>query len=220
MLRLFAIAVLVYFSWVVDCRGQHTQKQDPFPDFNHALFIVPQYVALSGMRLDYEMKMNNSKKWMVFSPQFFTDRNGYEAYETMSGIGLNACYKTFLSHSTRVNENGVPRTNVYFATGPMFQSFRLTGPEEVPEVFTEDGIDYIRFTTQEVTSKIYRPGFNADFGMQFIFDRFALDLYGGIGLRLAFDDNWEIMDDFNDYWTDFGFTGFLLNGGIRLGFIF
>lgn len=220
MLRSLLIGLLISVVISADCHSQFLTQPDPFPNLNHALFIVPQYVALSGMRFDYEQKLKNGKKWLVLSPQFYADRNGFEQFEKMSGVGFNAAYKKFLSHSTKVNDNGVPRTNVYFSTGPLFQYFSLTGPEEYPEIFVEDGIEYIRFNTQDVTTTIYRAGVNVDFGLQFVFGQFSLDLYSGVGMRMAFDKNWRLMDNYNDYWTDLGYTGFLLNGGVRLGLMF
>jgi hypothetical protein len=124
-----------------------------------------------------------------------------------------------LSHSVKVNGNGLPRTNAYFATGPAFQYFSMRSTEEVPEEYIDNGIAYIRYNPKEVSTRINKAGLNADFGVQFIFDRFSLDFFSGVGVRFAFDESGEIMDYFNEYWLDFGYTGFLLNGGIRLGFM-
>lgn len=218
-MRLLQVYFLIFLLSVQNLSAQSLNSDDPFPGFRQSVFLVPQYVALSGIRVDYEHKLGNGQQWLVLAPQFYSDRNGYESFDSFTGIGLNAYYKKFLSHSIRVNDNGLHRTNVYFATGPVFQNFWMQSTEEVPEEYLDNGVNYIRYNQSEVKTKIFRTGVNADFGVQYIFDRFSIDFYGGVGIRFAFDDNGNIMVFFNDYWTDFGYTGFLLDGGIRLGFM-
>ena len=156
---------------------------------------------------------------MVFAPQFYTNSNGYDQFDSFNGFGLNTYYKKFLSHSRSMNKNGTSRTNIYFSTGPVFQYFNMKSEEEIPEEFVENGVEYIRFNAQEYATKIYRLGADANFGLQFIFDRFSLDLFGGIGLRFALDEDGRTMEYFDDYWTDFGYSGVILTGGIRFGFM-
>lgn len=199
--------------------AQSLNSDDAFPGIGQAVFLVPQYVALSGIRVDYERKFGKGQHWLVLAPQFYSDHNGYESFDRFTGIGLNAYYKKFLSHSIKVNDNGLHQTNVYFATGPVFQKFWMQSIEEVPEEYMDNGVVYIRYNQSDVDTGIIRAGLNADFGIQFIFDRFSIDFYGGVGVRFAFDEEGKIMDFFNDYWTDFGYTGFLLDGGLRLGFM-
>ncbi len=199
--------------------AQQIGNVDPFPGVSQAVFILPQYVAVSGIRVDYEFKLGSGQHWIVMAPQFYSEQNGYESYDSFKGLGLNAYFKKFLSHSVRMNDNGLHRTNVYFATGPVFQKFWMQSTEEVPEEYLDNGITYIRYNLSEVKTGIFRTGLNADFGVQYIYDRFSIDLYGGVGVRVAFDKNGDIMDFFNEQWIDFGYTGFLLNGGIRFGFM-
>ena len=210
---------LIVISISFSALAQEIEKIDPFPGFRQSIFIVPQYVAVSGIRIDYERKLKNGEDWLVVAPQLYSNNNGYDQFDSFSGLGLNAYYKMFLSHSRKLNKNETSRTNVYFATGPVFQYFNMKSIEEIPEEFVEEGVSYIRFNSQEHSTKIYRLGADANFGMQFIINRFSLDFYGGVGVRFALDENGETMDYFNSYWVDFGYTGILLTGGIRLGFL-
>lgn len=197
--------------------AQNDVPTDPFEGFSHAVLIVPQYAAISGMRIDYERKLKNGNKWIVFSPQFYLDNNGYDAYDKLKGLGLNVYYKKFLHYSNRKNSNGLARTTLYFSTGPTYQYFSLSVTEQVSSEFTEDGVTYYGFSENEVKTPISRFGANADFGLQIAFSSFILDFYGGIGVRYAVDENGNTVDFFNDNWTDLGYSGFLLDGGVRLG---
>lgn len=218
-MRYIPVYFLILILPIQNSAAQSLRIVDPFPGYRQAVFLAPQYVAISGIRVDYERKLRKGHQWIVIAPQYYSDQNGYEDFDSFTGYGINMYFKRFLSHSVRVNDNGLPRTNVYFATGPAFQNFAMRSTEEVPEEFIDNGVTYIRYSQNEVKTRIYKTGLNADFGVQIITDRFSIDFYGGVGLRLAFDENGEIMDYFNEYWIDFGYTGFLLNGGIRLGFM-
>ena len=218
-MRKVIFLLTIGFLMNTSVKAQGAEDIDPFSGINHALFILPQYAAVSGIRVDYERKLKNGRNWMVFAPQYYSNNNGFDQFDSFNGLGLNMYYKKFLSHSQRRNRNETSRTNIYFSTGPVFQYFNMKSTEEIPEQFFEDGIEYIRFNAEEHSTKIYRIGADATFGMQFIFDRFSLDFFGGAGLRVALDENGETMDYFNEYWVDFGYSGILLTGGIRLGFI-
>lgn len=208
------------FLLVINSIGfaQSDKSLDEFEGFNNAVYIVPQYTAISGIRVDYERKLKDSKQWLLFAPQIYLDNDGNDEYYQMTGFGMNVYYKLFLVHSKKKNENGLSRTTVYFSAGPTFQHFSLQSIEEVPDEFTEEGITYIRFNTSEVTTKINKFGANANFGLQFTFDRFIIDFYGGVGVRYALDSDGDLMDYYNDNWLDYGYSGILLDGGVRLGF--
>jgi hypothetical protein len=199
----------------------HSQSETPvdeFEGFKSAISIVPQYAAISGIRIDYERKIKNGKQWIQLGPQIYLDNNGYNNFSKLTGYGMNAYYKMYLFHSKRKNTNGLARTTLYFSTGPTFQHYNLVSTEEVPYESVELGITYIRFASTEVTTKINKFGGSAIFGMQFTFDRFLLDLYGGIGIRYSVDEDGNMVEFFNDDWIDLGYSGILLEGGIRLGF--
>jgi len=200
--------------------AQDEVNLNPFPGVRQGLFLLPQYVAVSGIRIDYEIMTGNGEHWIVIAPQIYSNSNGYDQFDSFDGLGLNVYYKKFLSYSRQQNQNGTSRTNIYFSAGPTVQYFNMKSIEEIPEEFVEDGVSYIRFNSQEHSTKIYRLGVDANFGMQFIFNQFSLDFFGGVGIRFALDENGNTMEYFNDYWTDFGYSGILLTGGIRFGLMF
>lgn len=198
--------------------AQSDLYSDDIVEFNNAISIVPQYTAISGIRIDYERKLKNDDKWLLFASQLYLDKDGNNDYNEMTGVGMNVYYKLFLSQSKKKNDNGMSRTNVYFSAGPTFQHFSLKSTEELPVEFTEEGITYIRFQSNDVTTGITKLGANANFGLQFIFERFLLDFYGGIGIRYAYASDGDLIDFYNDNWLDYGYSGILLDGGVRFGF--
>ncbi len=218
-MRLTYFLILVLVLSANDLFAQENEDSDPFPGFSQALSIVPQYAAISGIRVDYERKLKSGTDWLLFAPQFYSDKNGYDDFDSFSGLGMNVYFKKFIAHARSTNSNGLPRVNIYFSAGPTFQYFDLKSTEEVPEEYMEDGVTYIRFNSEDVSSKIYKIGVNTDFGIQFIFDRFVLDLYTGMGVRFAQDGEWKTAEILNDYWVEPGYSGVLLDGGIRFGFI-
>lgn len=213
---IFCLIIIVGYSQLV--LGQEESVADPFDGFKQAVSIIPQYAAISGIRIDYERKLKNGSKWVLFAPQLYLDNNGYQNYDKVKGIGLNVFYKKYLHFSERKNKNGLSRTTVYFSTGPTYQYYSLSTIEQMPTEFIEDGITYLGFSEQEEKTPINKIGANADFGLQFAFSSFILDLYGGVGIRYAIDQNGDMVDFFNDSWVDYGYSGFILDGGVRLGF--
>lgn len=217
MMRTFCIFISLTVAALSTIFAQSSVESGGAEIPKNAVSIVPQYAAISGIRIDYERRMKGDN-WLLFAPQLFVNQTGNNDYDQMTGFGMNLYYKLFLSRSKKKNATGFSRTNIYFSAGPAYQYFSLTNLEEVPETFTENGITYIGYTSGEVTTRINKFGANADFGLQFAFERFILDLYGGVGIRYAVDQNGHLMDRYDNGWLNFGYSGILLDGGVRFGF--
>lgn len=217
-MKIFYTCFVIFLVIHATGYAQTDQPPDEFEGFKNTISIVPQYVAISGIRIDYERKLNSGNTWLVIAPQLYVDNNGYDNFDQLTGFGMNAYYKMYLFHSKKKNTNGLSRTTLYFSAGPTYQHLNLVATEEVPYETVELGITYTRFASAEVTTRVNKIGGNADFGMQFAFGRFLLDFYAGIGIRYAIDENGNMMEYHNYGWLDFGYSGILLDGGIRLGF--
>jgi hypothetical protein len=217
MMRFLKLCLALFLLFNVNAYAQTDQSESEQGNYKSTVLIVPQYATISGIRIDYERKLKEDK-WLILAPQLYVDNNGYNSFDQVNGFGMNMYYKTFLSHSKRKNYNGLSRTNLYFAIGPTLQHINLVRDEEVPVEFTDNDITYIRFRSKDVTTVINKIGGSANFGLQFVFDRFILDLYAGIGIRYALDSDGKMTDTSNEYWTDFGYSGILMNGGVKFGF--
>lgn len=217
-MKLFSFCLILILSINSLVHAQSGSSSTDPVDYKNAIAIVPQYATIAGFRIDYERRIKNNDKWLLFAPQLYLNKGNLEGYEEMTGYGMNVYYKQFLFHSNNKNSNNISKTNIYFSIGPTFQHFSLTDVEELPVEFIQDGVTYIRFTSGEVITRINKIGANANFGLQFTFGLFILDIYTGIGIRYAFDEDGHLTDIHNSQWVDYGYSGMLLDGGIRFGF--
>ncbi len=133
---------------------------------------------------------------------------------------MNIYYKQFLSHSEKKNSSGSSRTNAYFSVGPTYQRFNLVNVERIPVEFTENGIKYVRFEDNDIVTIVNKFGGNINLGLQFAFGKFLFDVYGGVGFRYSVDAEGNNFEQDSGYWVSFGYSGFLFDGGLRLGYYF
>ncbi len=219
---LISLTILVAFQTEIFAQSEPAKKD--VEQIKNTISLVPQYAFISGLRIDYERKLKNDDHWLVLAPQMYLNtngNNGFNDYDQMTGFGMNVYFKMFLARSRTTNiTNGFPRTNVYFSVGPTYQHFNISNTGQIPYEVVENGITYIRFETGEVSTIINKYGGNANFGVQFAFGSFLLDMYGGIGIRYALDSEGKLADIYNDNWINYGYSGILLDGGLRLGFYF
>ncbi len=202
-MKFFLFSLVFLAAAQIEVYAQSNMPSEGIVDYKSAISLVPQYAIISGIRVDYERKLKHEDKWILFAPQIYlradTDGGGnYYDYDDMTGWGLNVYYKQFLAHSRKKNANGLSKTNVYFSAGPTFQ--------------------HTNINRRNQTTVINKYGGNVNFGFQLAFGSFLLDLYAGIGIRYALDSDGKLMDDFNDRWIDYGYSGIILDGGVRLGF--
>jgi hypothetical protein len=223
----FTLILLLCFAGQVN--AQEEVAMESAKEYKNIFGFVPQYAIYHGIRFDYERQLNANGSWLVLAPQLFSDRSGgyyydlddYGAYETLIGVGLNAYYKVQVYKSDLINNRSlIPRHMLYFSFGPSFQYFKLTNTEEIAKPFIADGITYYSFSLEEVEKPITRIGAIANAGWQLTFDRFVLDLYLGLQIKYALDNEGKIIDDIYAEWIDPSYSGVMLDGGIKIGFFF
>jgi len=229
LLRFCSILVLLLSGVIFRSNAQVETVSPEEKDYKNILSIVPQYAFYHGIRFDYERKLGNKDLWLVFAPQYYSDYRGYNSwnsgpyldYYELNGTGLNTYIRAIAFKSQKLNRaSDMPRQILYFAGGPSFQYFTLKGYEEVPTPVIIDGLTYYQFKLEEVKKPIYRVGLSANAGVQFIFDRFVLDMYLGLAFKYAMDDNGQRIDAPYAEWIDPYYSGVLLDGGLKLGVVF
>lgn len=181
------------------------------------LGIVPQYAAVNGMRMDFDIRLNDSNHWLVLAPQMYLvneNANRYREYNSMTGAGIELQHKIFLNKNEKV-------VNTYFSYGPVFNYFSIKDNGLLPNDFSENGANYIGITEGEMTTRIFKTGGNVIFGIQFLLDNLYLDIYAGTGIRFSYDDKTSGLHKYyNDWWGEMGYSGTLMTGGIKLGVMF
>lgn len=175
--------------------------------------IVPQYAAISGMRLDFDIKLND-RQYLTLAPQMYYNENYQLFYpdETdMKGVGLNLNYRYIFSKGMRPD-------GAYLGFGLIYKYYDLTywGDEWVE--YTELGSIYSTLEEMEINKKINQFGYDLLIGYEGTMDRFFYDLYIGWGFRLSDFDESESDDDFwSETIFDPGYSGFLPLIGFRAG---
>lgn len=205
-LKLFILISIAIFSI------RHLSAQN-----EKIISIVPQYVFQNGFRVDYEVNLNNDwKSWLQFSPTLFisTDGSGVGSYDykNMRGIGMEVHHKYFMQEPD-------DRRGFYFAYGGGLQFLGLNSDQLVGYGYSENGASYLSYRTEEVKTAINRMLLNVMVGKQVVrYKPFIIDYYLGVGFRYSMDKDFKMIENFNDTWFDYGYSGTLIVAGIKLGF--
>ncbi len=181
--------------------------------------FVPQYTISGGLRFDIDRIISkNSNQWLIISPQFFvlTGMKYDHDFDNLTGVGLD------LKHKIYFKPNSMKPLGFYAEYGVMFQYFSITDNRQYTDSYSENGVNYYEVVEGKVNTNLYKFGGNFHLGYQWLFgDKVYFDIYTGAGIRLSYNNNLKGLDAwYNNYWTDYGYSGTLLDGGFRVGFYF
>lgn len=198
---------------------QETEKEDS----GFSIGFAPQYTFMNGFRIDLDFKINdNQNHWLVIAPQFYLKQESNDTYyynywydDNYWGVGTDLLYRIYVAEGSKAK-------GAYFSPGLTFQYFRIDGEMYQVEPFIDAGTSYFYLVEGKTKSSLFKTGPNILLGYQFnINKKLYVDFYGGIGFRLSFDNrDGDIKRYYNDWWGDIGYSGILLNGGIRAGVVF
>jgi len=205
------IALLLTISVITAASGQ-TKKDTIAP--KSIISFVPQYLIKHGMRIDYDIRIKKHH-WLQLSPQFYLRENSPHShndygYET-SGYGEEYDFNQLLGTGIHIYHRFYPSVSfeghtAYIKYGLTWQYFNITYDESLFNNSVE------RYTG------IHKSGADINFGVvTFINEFIGIDLYAGLGFR--YSHRWSDADDprkFNDFFDDYGYTGNIVNLGLRL----
>jgi hypothetical protein len=159
-----------------------------------------------------------SNQWLVFSPQVYAswEHNLGRDFNSLWGLGLDVKHRIYLKN------NNMRPDGFYFQYGPNFQFYSIDSYQTYLEPYMENGIQYYRTTEGDVKTSVYKYGANFHVGYQAIVgEKVFFDFYAGTGIRLSFDNrNDGFHPWFNNWYGDYGYSGTLLDGGIRVGIVY
>jgi hypothetical protein len=231
--KLLVLVVLVISSTLCSNRSWSQEQLTNFRTNKNALSVLPQYVLINGIRLDYERRLGKGDLWLLLAPQYYNDNTGYQyyyysyyssndpyyRYDEMQGVGANLYVKWIVSRSERLDRiSGKPARLLYLAAGPTFQYYQVTSFDEVPVAYEENGTTYYRFEIQEGKHVLNRYGGNVNMGIQFAMDPFFVDLYWGFGYKIGFDGNGERAS--SGLMIEPFYTGETFDAGFKFGVYF
>ncbi len=214
MKKLFLILSLA--TAIVSCG--YAQEKETFIA-RTGIGFVPQYTISGGLRFDIDRSISKiSNQWLIISPQFFVFSGMKYDHDIkeLTGVGLDVKHKIYFI------PNSMKPLGFYAEYGVMFQYFSITENRLYTQAYSENGIDYYEVVEGEVNSNLYKFGGNFHLGYQWLIgDKVYFDIYTGAGIRLSHNSNLDGFDTwYNNYWTDYGYSGTLLDGGFRVGFYF
>lgn len=178
--------------------------------------LVPQYAITNGTRIDFDIRLPGKNQWLVVAPQLYlvTDNSTLWDFNEMTGVGVD------LQHRFYIGQRNEPKGG-YLAYGPALQ-YRSVKDEGLSSyLFREEGSTYIGLQEEMMQTSIWKTGGNLIFGYQVLTTRGVyFDFYLGTGIRFSFDNRSSGLHGYyNEWWGDLGYSGTLLVGGFRLGFL-
>lgn len=201
MIKQLAISLALLISL------QTAMAQDEEKTFGEVLSFHPFHLVNNGIRIDYDRRIGNNH-WIQIGPQFYaaerTEDNDFREYNELLGFGISIYHRIYVGDKK-------PSLGTYFSYGATINHFQLTYAEP-----TSSAINVISET------QINKFGGDIIIGYQTkAFERLIVDVYAGLGARYA-DRNYTgaTQKKFNKFMYDYGFTGNVLMGGIRIGFSF
>ncbi|MFW5754207.1 MAG: hypothetical protein ACOCV9_05335 [Marinilabiliaceae bacterium] len=209
--RKVLLALLLTFSVLTVASGQ-TKKDTIAP--KSIISFVPQYLIKHGMRIDYDTRIKEHH-WLQLSPQFYLRENSTHSHngygQEPSGYEDEYDFNQLLGAGVHIYHRFYPTVSfeghtAYIKYGLTWQYFNITYDEILFNNYVE------RYT------QIHKSGADINFGVvTFINEFIGIDLYAGLGFRYSYRSS--DADDprkFNNFFDDYGYTGNILNLGLRL----
>lgn len=211
LLTTLLIAILFYSV-------SFAQEKAPYK-YRTGIGFVPQYSISGGFRFEFDKSLSkNSNQWIIVSPQVFwvTGNRFNHSLESLQGFGMDVKHKIYLKPESMKPDG------FYVQYGVMFQHFSIKDNHEYLESYTENGIEYFTVTEGEITTGLNKFGGNFHLGYQWLIgDKVYFDIYTGAGVRISHNNRNEGFDTwYNNSWIDYGYSGTLLDGGLRIGCYF
>jgi len=209
LLALFLAATSICFS------QEEMERAQP----KSIISFVPQYLIMNGVRIDYDRRIKEHH-WIQLSPQFYLRENssfrdgddGYEYYEDNSYYD-ETDYNNLLGAGMHIYHRYYPRISyegytAYLKYGVTWQYFSLKYDEQLFNNYVE------RYTN------INKTGADINFGVvTFLNDFIGIDMYAGLGFRYSHrSSDADNPRKFNDFFESYGYTGNIVNLGLRISF--
>lgn len=200
-------ALLLLMLHAMPTKAQENQISEPLPYPESIISIVPQYLVMNGIRIDYDKRIGG-QHWLQIAPQFYLSEkkpaSDYDIpkFNLLLGTGLNLYHKYYPSANRTLS-------NVYISYGLSWQHFNITYDEAIFNNYVE------RY------SNIHKMGGDVNIGvLSLLSSHIALDLYAGLGIRYAAIKSDAISPKkFDEFYSDYGYTGNIINLGFRISIL-
>lgn len=227
-MKLKFLTLLLFASTFLTLKAQLPEKKE----YDFLVSGVPQYLITKGIRIDFDIHQKETSKWLILSPYYYSDHSPdndeyyYDGYgyadmsdpynfDQMTGFGMGIARRTFLSKKP-VSEG------FYLSYGVSYKYFNIYGNGDYStwvEFTGDDDLLYQRMEDIEYNLYIHSMGANAMVGYQKqVIPSLYVDAFIGFGIKYSIHTSPEnVTTKYNRGYTDYGYTGTHLVGGIRLG---
>jgi hypothetical protein len=205
---IFVTLVMCLATFTYGQTGSALNNQETIPDARHLISLVPQYLATNGLRVDYDIRLNQNH-WLQFGPTFYLRNNelSHSEFGTdfrhLIGSGLHVYHRYYPG-------KGMSDPGIYISWGGVYQNHNITYDERL------ESSEMKRY------SKIQKVGGDVIIGIYTrLFDPVMIDFYAGMGLRHSFvKSDAQQPKKFDDEYIGYGYTGNILILGFRLSLPF
>lgn len=185
----------------------------------------PFYMIKNILKTDVDIALG-SGNWLIISPMFAARENHYEdeyyyyddyyedEFNKLLGFGVN------VGHRMYGNPIDIPR-GIYFMYQAGWRHYKLDYRDRTWGETEFDGYDAITYDYFDMSTTIDKLGLDILIGYQFVIkNALMLDLYLGGGIRYSIKEfAGNQKREFKYNFIDYGYTGLLPQGGVRLGVI-
>lgn len=179
---------------------------------------VPQHIINNGVHIELDLAGSKPTQWLTLAPQFYyqSRRNDnlifHNTFESVVGAGLEIYRRNFLSHKRHGR-------GAYFSWGGGYRYFDIKTSDYLWKPVQENGLTYYHRKDATYHVGIHSLSARAMTGVQVVLDKhLLLDVFAGFGVRYSSHQQPEGgFARYNHSTSDYGYTGTMFVGGIRLG---
>ncbi len=200
------ILIFILLLSIHPLQAQDEIAQDGI-DYYRSITLVPQYLFINGIRIDFERRIKN-RHWLQVCPQIYLRENSLgifsASYDKLVGAGV------LLYHKIYLNQEIDKQHGLYFSYGGGYNYYSLTYSYGSPKTTGKTEINAISG--------------HMIVGLQMVIhERILLDIFTGLSHTYSFKDldkNNTKSYKFNSSSVDYGYSGSSLLLGVKLGFLF
>jgi hypothetical protein len=180
--------------------------------------LVPQYTIVGGIRLDIDKRIGNTNNYLIFSPQFYSNRNDLFwnfTYDNLTGTGMKVYHRYFM-----VNKPMPEGLYVQYGISYNYTRIKYT---DIDWVETEFGGSSAQVESEVFFNEnIHKMGGDVLLGIQYsAYENLVIDFYIGAGYRNSIYQGKRTYFE-SEYLSIFNpaHRGILPLGGFRIGVTF
>jgi hypothetical protein len=218
--RIVLSAAFILTSFSIKINAQESY------DSRFHIMGVPQYLFKGGLRFDLDYRIKDDR-WLIITPYVYLVDNS-AVYDSLINISSAFYQPEFLKltgaglgiSQRHILNNLMPnRPRIYMEYGVVYRYYNFQMNDYLWKSYTENGLIFMKQSPEKYDVNVSNLGINFQFGIQYeLFSHLIVDTFIGCGMRYSiYDKPANSTVKFNNSILDYGYTGTLITGGIRIG---